>query len=295
MERFEDAFAFDIRNARPAIGNLQDAAALAIDEHARFNAGLTMLQGVLEQVADQPAQQPRIASHLGGNYVELNAEPGGFLGEENRHVHVLVQFDPDRFQLACEEDFLEMLVDLRTVLADALQQLGARCGVVQLQCKPDACQWRTQLVRCVGQHAAMRRQEDFDAIGHGVEAGREPRDFIRSGHRGACRQHACTETVHARRQRLDLPGQAAHQRINRQPHRQRNHDDDRQAIDMQLQCVGVQLAEQLHAAGLAQHQQPGDRQQNHDRRQRAQRRQVDAQVELADHVEVSSSCTRVNK
>ena len=85
-----------------------------------------MAARVLEQVAREPPQQPRIAAHGRRSAGHLRLAAGALLGHEAQEVHLLGPLERlRRLEPAGQQQLADQLVQLRDVALDPGAQLGA--------------------------------------------------------------------------------------------------------------------------------------------------------------------------
>ena len=126
------------RDAGPAIGHLDHdhgAHTTQVNPHRR----LAMTLGILEEVADHPAQQTGIAANSDRLAFEFAIIAGAFLGGEREQIDLFACLQrTDRLDLARQQDFVDQPVELGDV---ALQVGGVfRVGLRlhQLDAESDA-------------------------------------------------------------------------------------------------------------------------------------------------------------
>src|SRR5437867_6642750 len=181
VERLEHAVALGLRYARAAIADRQlravpDAGDAYLDRRS------AVALRVFQQVADHPAQQPRIAAQGEWLAVELGVVvASAFFRGKREQVHTFIGFQLlQGVKAAGKQD----LVDQRIEFGDILLQLGfsLRLGVLfhQFHRHADARERRAQLVRSVREQRLVRSDQLLDAARRPVEALGEPRHLVAS-------------------------------------------------------------------------------------------------------------------
>ena len=194
-----------------------------------------MLAGVLEQVADHPAQQARIAPQRNRLAFELDAFVArALLRREGEQVDVFRGKGFLRVQAAREED----LVDQRVELGDVLLQLAAALG--QLERHADARERRAQLVRGVGEQGLVRPDQLLDARRGAVEALGEPRHIVPAFDFHPDAQLAGRERLDALLQPLQPARQAPHHRVGADPDRDREHRQREEQAERRVPRAAVE-------------------------------------------------------
>ena len=132
IEGLEDPFPLRFWNARPAVGDHEsDSARLLAGGDLHLDRDFTMAQRVLEQVSNEPSQQPRIALHGTADAVDIDAfESSRFFGREREQV--------DRFSFVClirrvestrHEQLSDQVVEFLDVAVDASEKVRPRVVV----------------------------------------------------------------------------------------------------------------------------------------------------------------------
>ena len=181
VERLEHALALGLGDARAAIANHYLRAVFGAGD-AHFDRRSSVALRVLQQVADHPAQQPRIAAHGEWLAVELGVVvASAFFRGKREQVHTFIGFQLlQGVKAAGKQD----LVDQRIEFCDILLQLGfsLRLGALfhQFHRHADARERRAQLVRSVREQGFVRADQLLDAARGPVEASGEPRHLVAS-------------------------------------------------------------------------------------------------------------------
>ena len=172
---------------------------------------------IVEEIAHEAAQQPRVTAHHDEFAVEGAAVVmGAFLRHQGQQVDILRgRWRGRNVEPACQQDFLDQIVEFRDIAGDIGLDLGVGLGLEKLKAKPYARQRRAQFVRRVGQQQPVRADQFFDPGSGAIEARGEPSDLVASFDGDPGREVPGPERFDARLQALDAPGQAAHHRIGK--------------------------------------------------------------------------------
>src|SRR6267143_2082597 len=119
VEGLEQLLALGCRYPGSGVGHLEaDFAARFCEPHP--NGRRAVPARVLEQVADHPAQQPRIAGDADRLTFELGVLVArAFLGGDGEDIHVLGSFRLGEVEAAGEENFVDQAIELGDVLLEA--------------------------------------------------------------------------------------------------------------------------------------------------------------------------------
>ena len=141
VKRFEDALAQVDGNAWPVVSNRQHNAPAITPGAGVDNTG-TMTQGVFQQIAYGPAQQPGDAVHHQSGAVcrRIQCDPDGvaLLRHQSKHVDWLhrAEIGFTRVQPTGQQNFINELVQFLDIACNFF--LDAACGLWAHQFKPHA-------------------------------------------------------------------------------------------------------------------------------------------------------------
>ena len=207
------------------------------DRDRHVPAGRRELERVVEQIGDhlqqavavaQHHRRPQVLGQLDSLGQERRAVPVGGAGGDVRQVHRLV-LDTQvlALQLIETAQRTEQAPEPLDFLADHAQVLGGRrqdAVLERLHPRLDRRQRSAQLVREVTGHVAAPLLVAREAVGHGVERGRQRRDLIVAARRNAYVQVAGRDVAGRVGELLQGAGDApAHEQTDEQ----RQHPGDR--------------------------------------------------------------------
>ncbi len=163
---------------------------MALDAHVGRRHAVPVR--VLQQVAQQAAQQARVALHGGAGTVQHGVVVmGAFLRGQRQQVHLFHRHGVvDGTQPAGQQDFVQQVIQFPDVLFQPRAPLGIGRFLHQLQRQADARQRRAQFVRGVGQQRLVGAHQLFDLVGGAVEAARQLRHLVLAFHPDPGRQVA---------------------------------------------------------------------------------------------------------
>ncbi len=224
VKGLEDAFTLGFGHARAPIRDAHPRSsryALHSDldrvPATRVVAGVAAC--VLEQVAQQPAQQARVTRDRHGFALDLRAVLGRFLRSEGEQVHRLGMRKPiERIQTAREQQLTDQAIQLGDVLGEPVLQLGALVSGEQLQRHAHARERGAQLVRHVREQSLVPADQLTDALGRTVEAAGELGHFVAALDLDTRLQVAGTQRLHPHLQALEASCDPPGQRICPQRH-----------------------------------------------------------------------------
>ena len=192
-----------------------------------------MAARIVEQIADQPAQQPGVAverDRLTGQHALLVV--GAFFRREPEQIERLDL----QGRRGVEPAGQQYLIDQQVELGDVAREIGRELVVlpalcVELEAEPQPRQWGAQLVRRIGEQHAVGADQFLDAAGGAVEARRQPRHLVAAFDLDPCREVAGAQRLDAGLETLEPPRQAAHHWIGRDGDRQRNAAQEQHEAD----------------------------------------------------------------
>ncbi len=124
-----------------------------------------MASGVLEQVANHPPQQARIAVHDARRACDLDVVAGGFLGGERESGRpARSRRAIDGVEAAREQDLVDERVELGDVALERSFARGIDAFLEKLDGHADAGERRAQLVRGVREQRLVRTDQPLDAL-----------------------------------------------------------------------------------------------------------------------------------
>ena len=170
-------------NARAAVEDVDLGAASPPAPHLHFDgSGASVPAGVLEEVAEEAAEEPRASLHGDDVPRERSPRAGALLGGERRQVDLLERLvGGSRLEPAREEDLLHEVVQLGDVARDLLLQVRVALQETRRHAHPP--EGTPELVRGVREEPALRADELLDAPRGPVEARGEERDLVPPLHR----------------------------------------------------------------------------------------------------------------
>src|SRR5262245_18940 len=93
IEGLEDALSLRLRYARPVIGDFENGAASLDGDGGGDRASATVAAGILQEIADQPAQQQAVARDRDRPPRDGKIEAGGFLGRQRQEIDRLAMLE----------------------------------------------------------------------------------------------------------------------------------------------------------------------------------------------------------
>ena len=134
---------------------------------------------VVEEVADQVAQESPVAvqgHRLAGH---RRVHPRAFLCHEREQFDRLrLRYSLARLQSACEQQFLDEVIELRDVGCNLGGEFRALLPREELGRHPDAGERSAQLVGSTREHGALPFDEALNPLRRPIEALRQIRDFV---------------------------------------------------------------------------------------------------------------------
>src|SRR6266571_4065483 len=156
VEGLEELLALGFRDAGAGVAHTELDFAPGFSQSYLYG-GRTVPPRVLEQVADHPAQQARVALDADRLAFELGMLVArAFLGGEGQEIHGFGSFGLASVEAAREEDFVDEGIELGDVLLELALAHGVGALLHELDRHADAGKRRAQLMRGVRQQRLVR-------------------------------------------------------------------------------------------------------------------------------------------
>lgn len=194
---------------------------------------------LVEQVADEPGEQPAFARHRRGLAREIRPSTRGLPGGKRMEVDALPVRRPlQGVEAARQQDLLDQLVQLLHVALDAGAQRRVAVLRQQLDRHADARERGAQLVGGGGERLALGLDQRLDALGRPVEAARERRDLVPALDLDPGGEIARAQRLHPGLQPLQPPREPARQRPRADGDGQRQQGEgDKEADRLRVRLV----------------------------------------------------------
>lgn len=228
VEGLEDPLTFRFRDARPAVGDDEaDPAGFLAGLDLDFHRNFAVSQRILKQVSNEPSQEPRVAIHRSTDAANFYAvESRRFFGGEREQVDPFSFVWPlRRIESTCDEQLSDQFVEFLDIAVDASEKIRSGIVVEDRDRHSHTRERCAQLMGGVGEKSGLVGDETFDAIDGSVERTRELRDLVASFDGDAFVETSVPERLDMFLQDFESSCEAAHERVDCDPRRQRQHHD----------------------------------------------------------------------